>query len=128
MLKHTSYIITLILILLNIGCKEDSTSPTKDTMDPEGLGAPTLTSPLNNESFTSEDNTIQLIWTAIEDAASYQVQVSKDTALNMSGQEIEGVHDGKDEHSVIGMLKERSYFPNKIEKISDFKMSFFLNE
>ena len=43
----------------------------------------------------------------------------KYVALNMSGQKIEGVHDGKDESSVITMLKERAYFPSSIEKISD---------
>ncbi len=70
MLNH---IITAIIILTFVGCKEDSVSPTPDFVAPT---VPVLTSPINNDLFKSDVNTIQLIWTEIEDAASYQVQVS----------------------------------------------------
>lgn len=73
MLKFTAHIITVILILTLFGCKEDSVPSTVDFVDP---AVPVLTSPLNNSLFKSDVNTIQLIWTDIEEATSYQLQVS----------------------------------------------------
>lgn len=88
MLKNITFIITVILVLTIFGFKKDSVSPTKSTEEteglPEGLAAPLLTSPLNNYSFTSDDNTKGLIWTSVEDAASYQVQVSDDLSFSNS--------------------------------------------
>ena len=73
MLKQAIYIIIVILIQSIVGCKENSTSPTP-ALEPPAV--PVLTSPLKNDLFKSDVNTIQLIWTDVEDAASYHVQVS----------------------------------------------------
>ena len=73
MLKQAIYIITIILILTIVGCKENSTSPTPALEAPP---VPELTSPPKNMLFKSDINTVELVWTDIGDASSYQLQVS----------------------------------------------------
>ena len=87
MLKQAIYIIVVILIQAMVGCKENSTSPTPAL---EGPAVPELTIPQKNMLFKSDVNTIELVWTDIEDASSYKLQVSDNKYFSSNFIEEEG--------------------------------------